>query len=163
MANEIRIDLDPEGPITFVRPIGIPTPSGDAMKIDFTFLHRDADEMAALQEDWAERGRTALKADAVEKKARDAARKARIEAGDDPDTVALDEPLRVREHTIEKREADADAIMAVATDWGLKAPSGAKYEFTRENVVKFLKLYPGAAIKIITDYRVGLTEGRLGN
>lgn len=163
MANEIRIDLDPEGPITFQRPINIPTPSGEAMPVVFTFIHRDSDQMAVLQEEWVEHGRAVLKTEVAEKKARESARKVRIDGGEDADLVILDEPMRLKDMTRQKREHDADAVMAVATDWSLKSPAGTKYEFTRENLVKFLKRYQGAALTIITDYRIGMSEGRLGN
>lgn len=163
MATDIRIDLDPEGQITFQRPVDIPKPSGETMKVTFTFIHRDSDEMAVLQETWIEHSRAVLKREAAEKKARDAARKARIESGEDADLVYLDEPMRLQEMTRQKRESDADAVMAVATDWNLKSPAGVKYEFTRDNLLKFLKMYQAAALKIITDYRLGMSEGRLGN
>jgi hypothetical protein len=163
MAHEIRIDLDPKAPITYTRKISIPTPNGAPLTVTFTFLHRDADQMAELQESWAERGRILLKAEAAEEAARDAERKRRIADGEDPKAVALDEPLRLLENTRKKRDNDADAIMDVATDWDLKAPSGTRHEFTRDKLVRFLALYQAAAMTIIGDYRISMTEGRLGN
>lgn len=54
-------------------------------------------------------------------------------------------------------EANADYIMAVADGWDLDVP------FNRENVEQLCDELPGAANLIMSDYRVAITEGRLGN
>jgi len=48
-------------------------------------------------------------------------------------------------------------VLDVANGWNLD------YEFTAENVGKFLALYAAAPKAIGDDYFVSMTEGRLGN
>jgi hypothetical protein len=45
----------------------------------------------------------------------------------------------------------------ICTGWNIDAP------FDDENLTKFFTKYPGAGGAIAHDYRVSLTEGRLGN
>ena len=35
--------------------------------------------------------------------------------------------------------------------------------FNAENIAKFVRRYPGAPLALVRDYRVAMTEGRLGN
>lgn len=53
--------------------------------------------------------------------------------------------------------ADVEAIQDIATGWNIDAP------FDAENLRKLCTKYAGAALAIVTDYRVSLTHGRLGN
>ena len=54
-------------------------------------------------------------------------------------------------------DADVRTVLDIATGWGLEAP------FDEANVRKLCIRYAGAATAILMDYRVSLTQGRLGN
>jgi hypothetical protein len=55
------------------------------------------------------------------------------------------------------RDTNADYIMKIMQDWDLDA------EFSRASVVQLCDELPGAALEIIEQYRLAITEGRLGN
>lgn len=55
-------------------------------------------------------------------------------------------------------KSDVEAVKEVATGWNVEG-----FEFDDKGLAKFFKRYAGAALAIISDYRVSLTEGRLGN
>lgn len=55
------------------------------------------------------------------------------------------------------RESNADYIMQVADGWNLDV------EFSREAVAQLCDELPGAALAIMNDYRMAITEGRMGN
>lgn len=137
MAKKVAVDLDPQGPVTFERTLKIPTPSGKVLEIVFTFLHRDREQYAALMEQWRERG--------------DAAK----------DTLAQpegDAAADIVGNTKKLLEIEVDSFMDTVTDWNIDG-----FGFSRENVVRFLRRYPGASRTVIGDYSVGMNEGRLGN
>lgn len=136
---KIKIDLNPTGPITFERVVEIPTPSGKPVKLPLTFKHRTREQMAALMDTYRQRAK-----ETVEEPA----------ASEDSEEATADYLASVRR----AMDSDVEAIMDVVVGWGI---DGA--EFTHENVLKFISLYPGAALAIISDYRVGMTQGRLGN
>lgn len=54
-------------------------------------------------------------------------------------------------------ETNADYILKVADGWNLDA------EFSRESVKQFCDELPGAALAVINEYRLAITEGRVGN
>ena len=143
MAKKLAIDLDPQGPIHFTRSIKIPTGDGKALSVDFEFLFRDRIEMAELLQKWdsqveSTRAELKLASDAaIEQPARPRA-----------DLVAL---------TQEGIEADVDTLTDFVTGWNLVL------DFTKENLAKFVRLYPGAPLALVRDYREGMTQGRLGN
>ena len=55
-------------------------------------------------------------------------------------------------------ESDVQTIMQIANGWGIEG-----VKFTAENIRKLCVRYAGAATAILLDYRVSLTQGRLGN
>lgn len=55
-------------------------------------------------------------------------------------------------------DADVRTILDIATGWGLEG-----VPFDDANVRKLCIRYAGAATAILMDYRVSLTQGRLGN
>jgi hypothetical protein len=67
------------------------------------------------------------------------------------DTATSDETVR------RMIDADVDAIMDVASGWNIDAP------FDRDNLRKLCIKYAGAALAILNDYGVSVTQGRLGN
>lgn len=144
MTKKVRIDLAPQGPITFEREIKIPTPDGAALKLAFVFRWRSKVEMAEFTQPRLDRMRAAAVAAASDETAR--------MRGEDVPARSL------KDIAAEANEMAADSIMAMACDWGIEG-----VEFTRENVLRFVNLYPGAEDAIFSDYRVGMLEGRLGN
>lgn len=152
MAN-IKIDLDPKGPITYDREVAIPTPSGKPLKVTFTFKHRNREEMAALREKYIAKARDNYILATVEVEEERARREADKNAGR---TYMPPDPKLV-EGVPEAIASDVAAVLDVANGWNLD------YEFTAENVGKFLALYAAAPKAIGDDYFVSMTEGRLGN
>jgi hypothetical protein len=55
------------------------------------------------------------------------------------------------------RDANAAYIMDIATGWNLDEP------FSLDSVTQLCDEAPGMATAIINDYRMAITEGRLGN
>lgn len=132
-----KLDLDDTGPITFVRTIKIPTPSGTALDIKWTLKHRMRDEMAELMASYRQRAADS-KLDPVD-----------------------DVPLTKEQAAQDARaaaESDADAIMDVASGWDLEG-----FGFSKENLVKLCMRYTAAAGTVLKDYSVSMYEGRLGN
>lgn len=130
---KVKLNLDPTDRITFSREVSIPTPDGEPLKIQFEFKHRTRAQMAEMMDGYIS-------------KARDYAKAAAKESVPLADVVA------------ESTRRDASAILDCAIGWNVEG-----YAFDAETLVKFLNLFPGAAMAVIEDYRVSLNEGRLGN
>ncbi len=136
MATKIKLDLDATDVITFDRAVDIPTFDGRPLKITFTFTYRDREQVAALF-------------DSYKKRSEDAA-KARLEqAGADDESI-----MEIVRKTLAD---DVEMLMEIASGWNIDAPWNA------ESVRKMCLRYAGAATAIVTDYRISLTQGRLGN
>jgi|JI9StandDraft_2_1071091.scaffolds.fasta_scaffold02539_8 hypothetical protein len=153
MAQKIKIDLDPTGPLTFERDVPIPTPDGKPLKVRFTFKHRTREEMAEMSEQYMQKARDQyqqLQEEAQrEKVARDEA-EARGE-------VYMPNAPKLVDGVADAIRSDVATVMDCATDWNLDK------EFNAENLAKFFRLYVGAGNAIASDYRKSMTEGRLGN
>ena len=52
---------------------------------------------------------------------------------------------------------DVETLLDIAEGWNIDAP------FNTENLRKMCTKYAGAAMAVVTDYRISLTQGRLGN
>lgn len=52
---------------------------------------------------------------------------------------------------------DVETLQDIATGWNIDAP------FDAEHLRKLCTKYAGAALAVVTDYRISLTQGRLGN
>ena len=130
----IKLNLEPTENLTYKRTVAIPTPDGKPLKIEFTFKHRTREKLAELFDAYLA--------------------KAKIAA----DEEAEGERGSILEATKAAIARDVDAVLDVASDWNVD-----QYAFNAENLSRFLSIYPGAAVAIATDYRVSLTEGRLGN
>ena len=141
MAKErIKLDLDSTDDLDFEREIAIPTPDGRELLIPFTCKYRDRVAIAELFDTFSQVG-DAPKAAAAPRKGRKAATP----------------PPTLGQGAVAAAQADADSIMKCFTGWGLDMP------FNRDNVVKLVTRYPGATLALLLDYRVSLTQGRLGN
>lgn len=141
MSAKIKLNLDPGQTLTFDREVTIPTPSGKGLKVVWTFKHRTTDELAALYQGWIDKAR----ADSEAAKAGDES----AEGVDVPDLVA-----NVRA----TQERDVSDILDIAAGWNVDG-----YEFNRANLAKFVALYKATGEVLREDYRVSMTEGRLGN
>ena len=145
MSAKIKLNLDPDTPLTFEREVTIPTPSGKALKVVWTFKHRTTDELAALYQKWVDKAR-----------AEDEAAKARATASEGTsDPVPVPDLLDNVRATQRRDVAD---ILDIASGWNLDG-----YAFDETNVAKFVALYKAAGDVLREDYRVSMTEGRLGN
>ena len=79
-----------------------------------------------------------------------------MKAFEEPQADEARPPLA--ELAAEANRRAAENILDMASDWGIEGA-----EFTRDNVIKFCNLYPGAERAIFDDYQTGSLEGRLGN
>ena len=131
---KIKLDLDATDVITFERAVDIPTPDARGLKITFTFTYRDREAIATLFDGYKAKA--------------EAAAQARASASDDESIV---ETVRT------SLKNDVDVIMDIASGWNVDAP------WSEEYVRKMCLRYAGAAMAIVSDYRVSLTQGRLGN
>lgn len=73
------------------------------------------------------------------------------------DAASMAKPDSIAQATQQNLVANADYILSIANGWDLPD------EFTRESVQQLCDEHPGLALKIMSDYRVAITEGRLGN
>lgn len=135
MSAKIKLNLDPGERLTFERDVTIPTPSGKALVVKFTFLHRTTDELAKLYQSWMD------KATAADEAA----------AASETKPTLLD-----MVQTTQRR--DVEDILDIATDWNIDG-----YPFVEKNIAAFVARYKAAGEVLREDYRVGMTEGRLGN
>ena len=151
--KKLKIDLDPQGPLTFEREVPIPTPDGKTLKVTFTFNHRKREEMAALSDEYMRKAREqfqSLQEEAQREKASRDEAESRGEVYMPPQKNTVDDV----ENAIRN---DVETVMDCVTDWNLDA------EFNADNLAKFFRLYVGAGNAIASDYRKSMTEGRLGN
>lgn len=153
MAAKIKIELDPQGPITFDREVSIPTPSGKPLKVTFTFRHRTREEMAEMTERYTAKAREQY----VELQEELHREKKRREEAEAKGEVYLPPARNLVEDVPKALQSDVDAVMDAAVGWNVDA------EFNVENLTKFFRRYAQAAVAIATDYRVSMNEGRLGN
>lgn len=150
---KIKLDLDPQGPITYDREVAIPTPSGKPLKVMFTFKHRTREEMAELRERYIAKARENY----VQATAEVEQEKVRREADEKAGRTYMPPEPKLVEGVPEAIATDVAATMDIATDWNIDS------EFNATNLSKFFSLYTAAPKAIGDDYFVSMTEGRLGN
>lgn len=148
MAAKIKLDLEPGADFTFPRPIAIPNETGAKLVVTFDFLYRDRKAFAEVQDTFMKRAEEAFEMS-------QAIAKAQAEAAEKGEEFT---PPKIAELQAKALERDVEAVMLCARGWNIDG-----LEFNAENVTKFLTRYPGAGLPIVNDYRVSLTEGRLGN
>lgn len=136
---KIKINLDPAELISFERVVTIPTPDGKGLKIQFVFKYRTREELADLFASYIER--------AVDEK-----HDAELQADAGGDTRSS------RETIAEAVQKDVRTVLDLAIGWNVE-----NHPFDGDSLTRLFHLFPGAAFAIVTDYRVSLTEGRLGN
>lgn len=138
---KIKLNLDENDNLDFERAVTIPetTAKKNPLRVTFTFRYRNRLEVAELFDGYIERSRAAIK-EAEE----------RAEAG-------IEERKTMAELAQEGIKRDIETMRDIATGWNIDAP------FDDEHLTKFFTKYPGAGGAIANDYRVSLTEGRLGN
>lgn len=136
MAQRIKLDLEPDDRITFDRAVDIPTPDGKGLKITFTFKHRDRQALAELFDGYITKAR--------------ATTEQRTEQRADAAPLLADDTRTAIDN-------DVATLIDVATGWNVDAP------FDSDNLRKLCTKFAGAAMAIVSDYRVSLTQGRLGN
>lgn len=141
--KKIVLDLDPQGPITFTRVVAIPTCDGRPLEIEFEFLFRDRIGMAELMQKWGD----------LTKASRDAATLAASQ-----ESQPTPPPFDVVASTREGIASDVETLMDFISGWNVS-----NNPFNAENIAKFVRRYPGAPLALVRDYRVAMTEGRLGN
>ena len=150
--GKIKLNLDDDDNLDFDRAVAIPQPTAkkDPLLVTFTFKWRNRRDVAALFDDYIERARALAKATEDRAKERAAAE----EAGQ----AVPDEPVKTMAQLADEGVArDIEVMKDIATGWNIDAP------FDDEHLAKFFRKYPGAGAAIANDYRVSLTEGRLGN
>lgn len=146
---KLKLDLDSTDTLDITREVTIPTPDGRGLKIKLDYVYRDRDQMAELIEEHMRRGRSAIRQMSQQAEA--------LDLRDEGDDAAEAWKQHARKMASEATARDVDGILQVARGWNIDAPFGA------ESVAKLCRKYPGAAAAILTDYRVTMTEGRLGN
>jgi hypothetical protein len=145
--ERIKLDLDSTDDLDFEREVAIPTPDGRELLIPFIFKYRDRVAVAELFDGYNQAAQAPAVPAAPARKPRKAA--AKPEAAAEPPTLA--------QAARDAIQADADTLLDCASGWGLDMP------YSRDNVVRFVTRYPGAALAVVLDYRTSLTQGRLGN
>lgn len=141
-SKKIVLDLDPVGPITFTRPVQIPTGDGKPLTVEFEFLFRDRVEMAELMQNWDDQVKASKKKESA------------LATQGEPPAPTVD----VVASTLEGIASDVETLLDFISGWNVS-----NLPFNAENLAKFVRRYPGAPLKLVRDYREGMTEGRLGN
>lgn len=131
--SKVKLSLDPKDRISFKRKVAIPTADGSPLTIEFEFKHRTRTQFAQLMDEHIAKARAALS----------------VERADD---------AKVSDTVADAIQRDVEAVRDVATGWNVDG-----MPFDNDSLSKFFDVYPGAAMSIITDYRISLNEGRLGN
>lgn len=78
----------------------------------------------------------------------------RVEARSTGADVSNTDPVQAARDAI---ASDVRTLQEVASGWNIDAP------FDDANLTKLCTRYAGAAMAVVLDYRVSLTQGRLGN
>lgn len=151
MAQRIKLDLDATDSLDFEREVTLPTPNGKGQKVTFTFKYRNRQEVADLFDGYNRRALAEAAATAA----------AEERAALTVQTIGQEAPLvvdlSIQGAVRDAIDDDVATVMDMVTGWNLEA------EWSRDNVRKLLLRYAGAAVAIVSDYRVSLTQGRLGN
>lgn len=131
--SKVKLSLDSKDRISFKRAVAIPTPDGSPLTIEFEFKHRTRTEFAKLMDEHIAKVRAATE-------------------------VEREPGASISDAVAEAIQRDVGAVMDVASGWNVDGLA-----FNADSLTKVIDQYPGAAMAIVTDYRISLTEGRLGN
>lgn len=128
-------------PVNFTKTITVPMHDGSDGQMEVIYKYRTLTEFGAFIDQWAAEAETKIKEErAAKRKKKDA------------DAATSNEEVRKTQ-----AQANADYLMRILDGWNLDV------EFGESAVLQLCNELPGAADKIIGDYRMAITEGRLGN
>lgn len=123
---------------------------GTEVALEALYRYRTLTEFGTFIDSWASDAEQKIEA---ERAARDAKRREAKERGDEyVEPVLTNEEIRANQ-----AKANADYLMHILDGWNLDVP------FSAEAVLQLCDEMPGAASQLINDYRLAITEGRLGN
>lgn len=137
-------------PANFKKTVTFKDLDGSDSAVEALYKYRTLTEFGSFIDEWAARAQAEID---KEKAARDAKRReaeARGEVYEEP--TLTNEELRQRQAS-----ANADYLMLILEGWNLDVP------FSAEAVLQLCDEMPAAAAQLINDYRLAVTEGRLGN
>ncbi len=156
--SKVKIDLYPEGPITFTAPVEIPTAAGDTVHIEFVFKHRTRKQLGELVDARVARVRARFDAEDAERKRREAERAAARERGEEVDDEPAFPPGKYLDDAVQEIADSVKGLLEIAEGWNIVG-----HEFNAENLQQLCDLHGAAANRISTAYREALANGRLGN
>lgn len=121
-------------PKNFKRTIKVTLPEGGEGTVEMSYIYRTRSEFGKFVDELMESAGVEQKSQADE-----------------------DVKFSLAEALSKTRDTNADYILKIADGWNLDD------EFSRESVAQLCDELPGAALEIINQYRMAITEGRLGN
>lgn len=137
-------------PKSFKRVVKVPLHDDPDGFIEVSYKYRTLTEFGAFIDDYSKQVEAKIQA---EGDARDAARKAAEEKGETyEEQVPTNEELRKKQ-----AQASAEYLALIMDGWNLDV------EFGAEALYQLCDEVPAAAAQIVNDYRIAITEGRLGN
>lgn len=137
-------------PANFKKVVQVPTHDDPDGHVEAVYKYRTLTEYGAFVDEYAKKVEAEIEA---EKAARD---KARSDAEAKGETYA--EPVLTNEELRKKQaKSTADYLMGILDGWNLDE------QFSAESVLQLCDELPAVGTQIINDYRVAITEGRLGN
>jgi hypothetical protein len=158
-SQKLKVDLDPQGEITFEWPVKIPTAQGE-LEIKITYLHRTREELAALAEARVAKARAKFEQDMA--KQQEAAKAAAADSDDDTSPIeralkSFDDVKPVQD-LIEAMDNEVESLMEIVRGWDVGG-----HEFNEHNLRRLCNRYHTAAATLTKQYGIALNEGRLGN
>lgn len=157
--SKVKVNLFPEGPITFTAPVEIPTASGDTLHVEFVFKHRTRKQLGELADARVARVRARFEAETAERKRRQEERAAAREAGEQVDDEPIfPEPTQNVDAAVQEVADSVEGLLEIAEGWNIDG-----FDFTPDNLQQLCNLHGAAANAISTAYREALANGRLGN
>lgn len=121
-------------PKTFRHTIKVKLPEGGEGSVEMVYKYKTRTEFGQFIDDLLAAAKTTAPS-----------------AADDDVTISIADALALT------RDTNADYILQIADGWNLDE------EFSRASVAQLCDELPGAAMAIIEQYRVAVSEGRLGN
>lgn len=137
-------------PESFKRPVKFQDVDGTEGQLEAVFKYRTMEEFGEMYDEWTKEQEEKLRA---EKAKLDEARAAAEVAGE-----TFVEPVQTsKELRRAQAEANADYLLRFLVGWNLDV------EVNRDALVQLANEFPGASAALMNDYRVAITEGRVGN
>lgn len=137
-------------PKLFKRPVKFTDLDGTELLVPVHFKYRTVTEFGTYVDEYAKKVEDKMLAERAE---REAQRREALDKG-----KAYVEPEVTNEQMrAHQAQANADYLMGILEGWDLEVPFGV------DAVLQLCNETPGAASKIISDYRLAITEGHLGN